>query len=486
MSNWQDIRIRAKAHGESIKSIARSTGHARNTIRKYLRSDHPPESMPQQRASVLQPYLSDMHALLEQTPKMTTKRLVAVLRESNDQPIRIGERAARKFVAKNRRKQVPKEAFIRLVYAPGSQMQIDFKDIELMKDGNPVRHHLFTARLSHSAAFFGKVYRSEDRPSLLDGIISACVAFGGVAKECVFDNAKTAVKHIHRGRKRDIATEYGVVCGSLGLKMEFAAPAKGNEKGGVEGTHGYLEDNYFRPIKNGDDLVTLNSDLNNFCVEEIRQRHPKFAFDQAALSALPMILPQSARHQYVHINKFSEVTYATVRYSVPTEYAHRRGEMLISHDKIRIFIGDEQIAEHPRCFERYSAILEPLHYLKLLSFKHRAVERAEIFSRPNFPVTLSSLLRLYVDEDRDSAGKKFMRVMELLIITSLENVIRAVKAAQRCGTIDPAAIELITQQHEQPRYIPAPLLMKSNEPSFMPITVDLKNYAASALQEYSS
>ena len=274
-----------------------------------------------------------MHALLEQTPKMTTKRLVTVLRERNDQPLRIGERAARKFVAKNRRKQVPKEAFIRLVYAPGSQMQIDFKDIELMTAGSPVKHHLFTARLSHSGAFFGKVYRSEDRPSLLDGIISACVAFGGVAKECVFDNAKTAVKHIHRGSKRDVATEYQAVCGSLGLRMEFAAPAKGNEKGGVEGTHGYLEDNYFRPMRNGDDLVHLNQDLSTFCVEEIRQRHSKFAVDQAALSALPTVMPQSARHQHVHVNKFAEVTYATNRYSVPTEYAHRRGEILISRKR---------------------------------------------------------------------------------------------------------------------------------------------------------
>jgi hypothetical protein len=184
------------------------------------------------------------------------------------------------------------------------------------------------------------------------------------------------------------------------------------------------------------------------------------------------VLPQSARHQHVHINKFAEVTYSTVRYSVPTEYAHRKGEIHISHDKIRVFVDNDQIAEHERCFERYGAVLNPLHYLQLLSFKHRAVERAEIFARPNFPAALSSLLRLYVDKNRDSAGKKFMRVM--------------VEAAQRCGTIDPAAIELISQQREQVRYIPAPLLMKSHEPKVMPITVDLKNYAVSALQEYAS
>jgi len=37
-------------------------------------------------------------------------------------------------------------------------------------------------------------------------------------------------------------TEFAAFCGGLALHMHFAAPAKGNEKGGVEGLHGYIED----------------------------------------------------------------------------------------------------------------------------------------------------------------------------------------------------------------------------------------------------
>ncbi len=47
--------------------------------------------------------------------------------------------------------------------------------------------------------------------------------------------------------------------------MEFAAPAKGNEKGGVEGTHGYIEDNFCRPLREAASLEDINSDLLTFC-----------------------------------------------------------------------------------------------------------------------------------------------------------------------------------------------------------------------------
>ena len=33
---------------------------------------------------------------------------------------------------------------------------------------------------------------------------------------------------------------------ALSLNVDFAAPAKGNEKGGVEGTHGFIKDNFFK------------------------------------------------------------------------------------------------------------------------------------------------------------------------------------------------------------------------------------------------
>ncbi len=85
------------------------------------------------------------------------------------------------------------------------------------------------------------------------------------------------------------------------LDVRFAAPEKGNEKGGVEGVHGYIEDNFFRPTPTFDDLASLNAALLAFCdrdrlrtqagqTETIGER---FAHEAPLLGALPEMLPRT-------------------------------------------------------------------------------------------------------------------------------------------------------------------------------------------------
>jgi hypothetical protein len=93
--------------------------------------------------------------------------------------------------------------------------------------------HLFTARLSYSTSWFGHCYQTEDRPALFDGILRSSVEFGGVTGDAGFDNPKTAVDKVDRGRRRTVNDEFAAFTGSLAINMQFAAPAKGNEKGGT-------------------------------------------------------------------------------------------------------------------------------------------------------------------------------------------------------------------------------------------------------------
>lgn len=482
MEDWQDIRTRHRAHGESIKSISRATGFSKNTIRKYLRSDvEPRQQHTSTRASILAVFADEIRELMQDTPKITAARVVAVLRERHDIPIRIQQRAARKFIEKYRVQLAPKEAFVRLVYAPGSQMQIDFKDVFLRIGGDAIKHHLFTARLSYSGAIFAHVFRSEDTPSLLEGIVLACAHFGGSARECLFDNAKTAVKRVLRGRRRDVASDYRAVCGSFGMQMHFAAPAKGNEKGGVESAHGFVEDNFFRPSRDGDDLASVNEELRLFCLQSTNKRQAIVDQERACLLPLPNPLPNTARSIAVKINKFAEVTHATNRYSVPTAFAHRNGILHVHSRHVMIFVDGEKIAEHQRSFLRHDAVLDPLHYIDLLAKKHRAVERAEVFTCGRFPDELKRLLRVYVDADRDSAGKQFMRVMNLLNYYQVNELIRAVDSACHRGTSDPAAIELLLQQGSSAYRHPEPLDFARDVQIY---STDLSQYSASFLQEH--
>jgi transposase len=114
-----------------------------------------------------------------------------MLRERIDPTFRIDERAARRYIASRRTLMRPKEAFVRLVYAAGDQMQFDFKDVVAVIGGVRTDLHLFVARLSYSTKWFARCYRTEDRPALFDGLLRSSIAFGSVARESIFDNAST-------------------------------------------------------------------------------------------------------------------------------------------------------------------------------------------------------------------------------------------------------------------------------------------------------
>ena len=491
LEDWQVIRERRIGQGEAIKALSRDTGHAINTIRKYTTSSEPPQRRGNPtRTPDMSVYESDVDALLREEPKITAARIAYLLREHYP-AFALRERAVRSYVARRRAMLCPKEAFIRQVYLPGDQTQYDFKDVRAMIAGEETQLHLFNARLSYSTAWFAHCYRTEDRPALFDGLLGAALEFGGVARDGVFDNPKTAVDKVKRGRARDVNAEFSAFVGSLGLHMEFAAPAKGNEKGGVEGTHGYIEDNVFRPIPSYPSVEALNADLLQRSRDDRQTRMVSartvaelLEIERDALRPLPAVLPRPCTSEKpVRVNKFFEVRFKTNRYSVPSCYVGRMAIVEAFATRIRVVIDSELVAEHARLFGKNGASLDPLHYLDALAFKHRAVARAEVFNNENFPEPLRELLRRLVERDRDTAGKQFMRVMELLKQHSLRDLVAAVEQAASIGVDDPAAIALLL--HQQPASPVPPLALEDlpAEARIAPPQARLDGYVIAELKE---
>jgi transposase len=490
---WETIRIRCVRDKEHYKRVARDLGISKNTVKKYVLSSQPPLAMRAGgRVASMARFEAHVDQLLRETPKITSARVAQVIRQTIDPTFRASERSIREYVASRRARLVPKEAFVRLVYLPGDQMQLDFKDVVARIDGVETKLHMFVARLSYSTVFFARCYRSEDRPALFDGILSSCERFGGVAGEGVFDNATTAVKRILRGRDREVSKDYAALCGSLALRMQFAAPAKGNEKGGVEGLHGTIEDALFRPTPSYNSLGDLNAALDELSNAHLKKRvsgevvQERFERERAALRPLPVLLPPTCVREPARINKFSEITYKTNRYSTPSRFAHRAATIEIYHDRLRIIVDTVAIAEHKRCFGRNEAVLDPVHFIDLLSFKHRAVVRAEVFRQRSFHHALRTLLHRYVENDPISAGKRFMRVIALLEHYSMIDLVHAVEAALQRGPDDPAAIALTLRQGQQPYRAAPPLHLEPGTRGSSRPTVNLASYNTIALKEHSA
>ena len=90
--------------------------------------------------------------------------------------------------------------------------------------------------------------------------------FGGVFRTLRYDNMRSLVKKILRGRQR-IETDRIIAFRShWGYQSEYCNPAKGNEKGGVEGELGWYRRNCLTPVPEAENVAALNGHLLSVCV----------------------------------------------------------------------------------------------------------------------------------------------------------------------------------------------------------------------------
>jgi transposase len=493
LDQWETIRLRCVRDGEPIKVVARDLGLSKNTVRKYVRSLQAPQHSGIDRSCRLAAYRYHIDNWLHRSPRITAVRIGVLLRSHVNEDLQISERSLREYVAGRRREIVARAAFVRSLYGPADEMQFDFTPVKVMLSGVLTILQLFVARLSYSGKIFARVSLRADQPAIFAGLLGAVVHFGGVPKFGVFDNAKIAVTKVLHGRDREENKVFREFCGSLALAIEFAAPAKGNEKGGVEGSCGFVEDNFFRPIPECDCLESLNAALLQFCVQDEARRSSahqetigeRFARERSKLRPLPPVLPAPCVRSIARANKFAEVIFQTNRYSIPSRWAQHDAIVEVFDERLRIIVGDQCVAEHRRCPGRNQTMLDVRHALDLLAFKHRSVEHAEIIAHGRLPAPFLTLRdRLYA-EDRAYAGRRFVTVLSLLELYPVETVGECVAQALACGTIDPAAIALLARQRTAPIPPAATVLaLRSPEGSRRPQT-DLTRYSLEMLAERS-
>jgi len=493
LDQWEIIRLRCVRDGEPIKAVARELGLSKNTVRKYVRSLRAPHHSGAERACQLDAYEYHIDDLIRRSPRITAVRVGTQLRAFVNPDLQIGERALRAYVAKRRRAIHAREAFVRALYVPGDQMQFDFTPVALIVSGLLMKVHLFVARLSYSGRLFARVSFREDQVALFAGILGAVVHFGGIPRVGVFDNAKTAVTRILRGRNREENEAFRAFCGGLALEVEFAAPAKGNQKGGVEGANGFIEDNMFRPIPECESLDAFNLELEWFCRNDENRKSSvhretigeRFAREQPTLRPLPNVLPAPCVRRIARINKFAEVLCETNRYSAPTQWTHRDAVVEIFENRLRIIVESQVVAEHQRCTGKHQTMLDVRHAIELLAFKHRSVERAAIIAQSRLPAPLLALRDRLLEHDRARAGRAFVAVLRLLLNYPSEIVAECVSQALICGTLDPAAIALLVRQRTTPLPPAAPLLALRSADGITRPVVDLARYDLAVLSEGS-
>ena len=124
--------------------------------------------------------------------------------------------------------------FVPLSFAPGEAFQFDWSEDWATIAGRRSKLQIAHFKLCHSRGFYLRAYRSQSHEMLFDAHYRAFEAFGGVPERGIYDNMKTAVDRVGKGKERHVNQRFQAMASHYLFEPEFCNRAAGWEKGQVE------------------------------------------------------------------------------------------------------------------------------------------------------------------------------------------------------------------------------------------------------------
>ena len=436
----------------SIREISRRTGLSRNTVRRYLRSDvsEPTFRVPERR-SKLDEFAEMLSASLKveagrsRKQKRTVKQLHADL-------VSLGYGGsysrvaafARAWKQDRQREQntVGRGAFVPLAFGPGEAFQFDWSEDWAIIDGERVKLQVAHAKLCCSRAFLVRAYPLQTHEMLFDAHAHAFRVFGGVPRRGIYDNMKTAVDRVLRGKERQVNSRFQAMVGHYLFEAEFCNPASGWEKGQVEKNVQDARRRLWQPTPSFSTLEALNDWLEERCKalwQEIPHgRLPGTVADVWADEA-PALMPLSRPFDgFVEYSKRVSPTCLVHlernRYSVPASFANRPVSLRVYPDRIVVAAEGRIVCEHRRIVQRShnrqgQTVYDWRHYLAVVQRKPGALRNGAPFAElPDaFRHLQQHLLR------RPGGDREMVEILALVLQHDEQAVLCAVEMALDAG-----------------------------------------------------
>lgn len=451
VDEYETIRRAYFIDGKSIRAIARERGHGRALVRQAIASPEPaPYTLKQPReAPVLGPFKARIDELLAESDSMPRKqrytaRRIYQLIQAEGYPG--GESTVRAYVAEQRKTRRPGTAYLPLSFEPGRDAQVDWGEAEADIGGQRLTFQYFVMRLNYSRARFVMAFPFQKQEAFFEAHIQAFHFLGGVPHRITYDNLKTAVLEILQGRNRQEQEAFVRFRSHYLFVSNFCTPGQAHEKGGVENDIGYVRRNFMVPVPQVADFAELNALLQAACLRDTHRRlrgeeqtiAEAWEVEKPHLLPVPPIDYQAYVSLPVKPNPYSQVTFETNRYSVPTEYANRNLVLHAYPFRIEILSANDVIARHPRCFEREQDVFDPLHYLALLEQRPGAFDYAVPVRRwrAEWPAVYEHLLARLRDTWPDGRGvREFIQVLRLHETYAHDVIEQAIRRALEIGCV---------------------------------------------------
>lgn len=422
METIRKIRLARYQAGKTIRGIAEELRLSRNTVRKVLRADSTEFSYSRcvQPHPRLGPYLERLAEGLAADGKLPPKRRRTALKlfeELQREGYEGGYDAVRRFAARWRREhKATVSAYIPLMFSPGEAYQFDWSHEQADVAGTTTLVHVAHVRLCHSRMWLAVAYPRETQEMVFDAHARGWEFFGGLCGKGIYDNMRTAVDKVLRGKARDFNSRFAQMCSHYLVEPVACTPGAGWEKGQVESQVRLVRSRDFTPRPKVESLEELNALLLRDSISWAKSRpHPEFKdrtiwevfeAERNVLVKVSQPFDGYARHE-VRVSPCALVSFDRNRYSVPVAAAGKAVQVRAYADRLVVTSEGRPLAEHARLFGRDRTVFDPWHYLPALERKPGALRNGAPFRDWRLPEPMEAIreaLQRFRDWDRQMVG----------------------------------------------------------------------------------
>ena len=466
--------------GMSLSEISRKTGYSRNTVKRWLKT--PEGTEPKYRRvspnTKIAPYAAQLIKALEtdaRRPKRDRRSALKLFGELQVTGFTGNYCRVTEFIRRWRTDggTAVSKAYVPLHFELGEAFQFDWSEEHLVIGG--VWRKILASHLKFCAsrAFVVQAYPTQGHEMLFAAHISAFAALGGIPRRGIYDNMKTAVDNVKKGKARIVNSRFAAMASHYLFDPDFCNVASGWEKGVVEKN---VQDSRRRIWQDaGKERFGSFTELNVWLLERCRSlwqelRHTEYEelsvaemLEHEQPSLMPMITPFDGYVETMgKVSSTCLIIHERNRYSAPCELVGQIVSIRVYPEQIDIVAHDKLVASHPRSFARKETLFDWQHYIPLIQRKPGALRNGAPFA--DMPEPLQHLRMLLLR--REGGDRMMAKVLAEVPKAGLENVLVAVELVLESGVPSAEHVENMLNRLKSPpmpEAINSPLLI-SEEP----------------------
>ena len=459
MVDKNQILIKYYREGKNKKEISEELGISRKTVRRYI-YEHEIQIKSNDLENHLEKGLSSKpqynslkrtkHALLNEVIeeinlclKKNKEKINIGLRKQimnnidiHSYLIKKGYSASYSTVCNYIREQKKqgKESFIKQIYSAGDVCEFDWGEVKLYIKDKLQTFNMAVFTSAYSNYRYAKLFYRQDSLAFSQSHIDFFSYTGGVYKTMVYDNMRVAVAKFVGRTEKEPTQGLLELSSYYKFGFRFCNVRKGNEKGHVEKSVGYIRRKSFSVEDRFDSVEQANKHLLQIC-EELNKTGQILKTGKTANELFENEKPnlfqinysyKCFKNDHAKVDKYSTISYKKNRYSVPDFLVGRLLDIKIFAEKIDVYFNGEQVCSHKRSYGLQTWTMDINHYLTSLKRKPGALKSSLALNQ------LSDEIKEIREKYFSDEAKDFIELLQYckdknITFTEVENAIEKIK-----------------------------------------------------------